>query len=142
MNKKQGLRRIPTKELISELDRREAMANEFVARREILANELAMIDAEIAALEDASGTQRNGVYRRHVRRSAAARTRSANQEPLNVILHNVLKGKTMSVSEAVEAVQKSGYKSNAANFRSVVNLTLLKRKDLFKKKGRGQYTAK
>ena len=48
----------------------------------------------------------------------------------------------MSVIEVAEAVLKSGYKSNAANFTSVVNLTLLKRKDLFKRVGRGQYTAK
>ncbi len=48
----------------------------------------------------------------------------------------------MSVSEAAEAARKSGYKSNAANFDTVVNLTLLKRNDLFKRVGRGLYTAK
>lgn len=79
---------------------------------------------------------------RHVRRSAAARTRAANQVPLNMALHKLLKGRTMSVSEAAEAVQQAGYKSNAANFQKIVNLTLLKRKDLFKRVGRGQYTAK
>ncbi|MCL4198954.1 MAG: hypothetical protein KJZ69_15810 [Phycisphaerales bacterium] len=61
--------------------------------------------------------------------------------PLNAALHNLLKGKTMSVSEAADAVQKAGYKSNSANFYTVVNLTLLKRKDLFKRVERGQYTA-
>ena len=58
--------------------------------------------------------------------------------PLNAALRNLLKGKTMSVSEAVEAVQKAGYKSNAVNFYTVVNLTLLKRKDLFKRVRRGR----
>ncbi len=83
----------------------------------------------------------NGAGPRLVRRSPSARTRSANQMPLNAALHNLLKGKTMSVSEAADAVQKAGYKSNSANFYTVVNLTLLKRKDLFKRVERGQYTA-
>lgn len=48
----------------------------------------------------------------------------------------------MNVSEAAEEVQKAGYKSNAANFYTLVNLTLLNRKDLFMRKGRGRYTAK
>ncbi|MCL4198949.1 MAG: hypothetical protein KJZ69_15785 [Phycisphaerales bacterium] len=48
----------------------------------------------------------------------------------------------MSVTEAAEAVKKPGYKSNASNFTSVVNLTLLKRNDLFKRVGRGRYTVK
>jgi len=136
------LNRFSTKDLLRELERRQAVAGEFEARRAALEQELTAIDAEIAAIEGASGARRNGVGPRHVNRSAAARTRSANQQPLNAALHKLLKGRTMSVSEAAEAVQKAGYKSNATNFTTVVNLTLLKRKDLFKRVGRGQYMAK
>ncbi|MCL4199335.1 MAG: hypothetical protein KJZ69_17730 [Phycisphaerales bacterium] len=136
------LNRIPTVELLRELERRQAMAGEYEARRAAMEKELAAIDAEIAALQGASGTRVNGAAPRHIRRSAAARTRAANQVPLNMALHNLLKGKTMSVSEAAEAVRKSGYKSNAANFTTVVNLTLLKRTDLFRRVGRGKYTAR
>lgn len=136
---KAHLNRIPTVELLRELERRQAMAGEYEARRAAMEKELVAIDAEIAALE---GARMNGVGSRHVSRSAAARTRAANQVPLNMALHNLLKGKTMSVSEAAEAVQQAGYKSNAANFYPVVSLTLLKRKDLFKRVGRGRYTAK
>lgn len=48
----------------------------------------------------------------------------------------------MSVAEVADAVRNAGYKSLAASFRTIVNMTLLKRKDLFKRVGRGQYTAK
>lgn len=136
---KPDLRRIPTVELLRELERRRAMAGEYETRRAAMEKELAAIDAEIAALEGARG---NGAAPRHVNRSAAARTRSANLQPLNVALQKLLTGETMSVSEAAEAVQKTGYKSNAANFQKIVNLTLLKRKDLFRRVGRGKYTAR
>jgi hypothetical protein len=116
------------------------MAEEYEAKRAALADELGRIDAEIAAIEGSRVGRRSAP--RHVRRSAAARTRAANQVPLNMALHNLLKGKTMSVSEAAEAVQQAGYKPNAANFYPVVSLTLLKRRDLVKRVGRGQYTAK
>lgn len=70
------------------------------------------------------------------------RPKASNQQPLNAALHDLLKGRTRCVSEAVEAVQRAGYKTHAKNFRTMVNMTLVKRKDLFRKVGRGQYTAK
>lgn len=141
MPKKLDLSRVPTSELLRELERRQAMTGEIEARREALVQELADLNAELAALA-ATGGQSANAAPRHVRRSAAARTRAANQVPLNMALAKLLKGKTMSVSEAAEAVQQAGYKSNAANFYPVVSLTLLKRKDLFKRVERGRYTAK
>jgi hypothetical protein len=47
----------------------------------------------------------------------------------------------MGVTEAATAVQKAGYTTNAANFRTIVNACLIKHKKLFKKVSRGQYTA-
>ena len=47
----------------------------------------------------------------------------------------------MSVVEAGEAVKKAGYKTNAANFRTMVNIALIK-SGKFKRMERGQYTAK
>jgi hypothetical protein len=52
----------------------------------------------------------------------------------------VLKGKTMTVSNAAEAVKKSGYKTNAANFRVMVNQTFIKHRNIFKKVSHGHYT--
>ena len=56
-------------------------------------------------------------------------------------LAKVLKGKTMGVAEAGEAVKRVGYKTNAANFRTMVNIALIKG-GKFKRVDRGQYTAK
>lgn len=139
MAKKPNLSRVPTVDLTRELERREAMASAFEARRDELAKELADIGAEISALE---GAHSNGVGPRHVNRTSAARTRPTNQQPLYVALQKLLRGRTMSVSEAAKAVKNAGYKSNAANFTTIVNLTLLDRKDLFKRVGRGLYTVR
>jgi hypothetical protein len=48
-------------------------------------------------------------------------------------------GAALSVAEATEAVLKWGYQSGAANFRLIVNQTVLKHKDRFKRVGRGRY---
>jgi hypothetical protein len=67
--------------------------------------------------------------------------RPQNSVNLADALVGVLKGKTLGVSEAADAVLKSGYQTNAANFRTIVNQTLIKNRSMFKKVGRGQYTA-
>lgn len=58
------------------------------------------------------------------------------------MLEQVLAGATMSVSEAVDAVQRAGYKTKSENFRTIVNQALLANKDRFRKVARGQYTAR
>ncbi|MCC6910298.1 MAG: hypothetical protein IT430_20380 [Phycisphaerales bacterium] len=143
------LTRISTAELRRELDRRASQLGQVESRRRQLESELAHIDAEIAALGGtaasipSSGARPRGrVARRGVGRSKAARTRSMNKTTLTAALQDALKGKVLSVGDAAEAVLRSGYKTNAANFRTMVNLTLLKRKDLFKKQGRGRYTVR
>ncbi len=145
---KPKLTRISTVDLRRELDRRAASAVTLEVKRVELTNELARIDAEIAALggQVLSIAAPTGIRRSRTTKrrgvSSAARTRAANKVPLHAALHSLLNGKTMGVAEVAEAVQKAGYKTNAGSFRTIVNLTLLKRKDLFRKKGRGQYTAK
>jgi hypothetical protein len=56
-------------------------------------------------------------------------------------LTKVLSGKTMSVVDAAEAVKKAGYRTNSQNFRTQVNIALIKSGG-FKRVGRGEYTAK
>jgi hypothetical protein len=51
-----------------------------------------------------------------------------------------LKGKTVSVGDAAEAVQQAGYRTNSSNFRTQVNIALIK--GPFKRVGRGEYTAR
>ena len=49
------------------------------------------------------------------------------------------KGKAMRVGEIVEAVQAGGYRSNSANFRGIVNQTLIKERKRFAAADRGLY---
>ncbi len=103
-------------------------------KRERLLAQVAEIDAELASYgyEAVGGTAPAGGGRRRPR----------NTMNLVDALSTVLKNKTMGVSEAAEAVENLGYRSSSANFRNIVNQTLLKHKGNFKKVGRGQYTAK
>jgi DNA-binding transcriptional MerR regulator len=71
-----------------------------------------------------------------------AGTRARNEKSLLETLEDVLKGgKPMKVGDIAEAAQKSGYRSNSANFRSIVNQTLIKDKR-FGSAGRGVYQLK
>jgi hypothetical protein len=56
-------------------------------------------------------------------------------------LERALTGKTMSVTDVAEAVQKAGYRTNSSHFRTQVNIALSK-DPRFKRVGRGQYTVK
>ena len=68
--------------------------------------------------------------------------RARNEKSLLETLEDVLKaGKAMKVGDIAEAAQKSGYRSNSANFRSIVNQTLIKDKR-FASAGRGVYQLK
>jgi hypothetical protein len=69
------------------------------------------------------------------------RKRPKNDMNLVEALTKTLKGKTMGVTELAVAVQKNGYKTSAANFRTIVNQTLIKHPKTFKKIARGQYSA-
>jgi hypothetical protein len=74
-------------------------------------------------------------------RTSGGGRRARNKQSLVDVLAQVLKGKTMGVPEAADAVLATGYTSNAANFRLIVNQALIK-SERFKKVSRGQYTAK
>lgn len=67
--------------------------------------------------------------------------RPKNSAPLVVVLAKVLDGKTLGVQDAADAAQKAGYRTNSSNFRTQVNIALIK-SGKFKRVGRGQYTAK
>jgi len=73
---------------------------------------------------------------------AGGGTRARNDKSLLETLEDVLKGgKPMKVGDIAQAAQKSGYRSNSANFRSIVNQTLIKDKR-FGSAGRGVYQLK
>lgn len=113
--------------LQSEIKRREKHARSLQKRREKLVQQLAEIDAEIAGIGGLGGGGRGG-------------RRPRNDSNLPEALVGVLTGKTMSVTDAAEAVQKAGYITTSPNFRTIVNQALIRDKR-FKRVGRGLYTA-
>ncbi|MCC7387966.1 MAG: hypothetical protein IT431_04270 [Phycisphaerales bacterium] len=140
-----SLRGVTTTDLQAELKRRASELGPLEAKREALMAEVAEIDGEIAFLSAALGgasrapARRAGAVRRG--RAVPGRKRPRNEKSLEVALSEVLKGKTMGVTEVAEAVQKAGYRTTSPNFRTIVNQTLI-RSELIKKIGRGAYTAK
>lgn len=115
----------PTKDIEAELRRRRRGFSALLRKRDTLRGRLAEVEQR---LKEMGGVDR---------------TRVRPQNTMNLVeaLTQVLTGKTMGVTEVAEAVQKFGYKTYAANFRTIVNQTLIKNRKLFKKVARGQYTA-
>ena len=128
--RRSGLASLPTAAIERELRRRARRVLVLERRRDRIADKLAAMDAQIRAM----GGSSNG-------RMISGRKRPRNETNLAEALAKVLKGKTMSVTEVAGAVQRAGYRTSAANFRVIVNQNLIKHRDLFKKVGRGQYTA-
>jgi hypothetical protein len=126
-----GLAGVSVGALEAELRRRERVTSKLHRKRQRVLNNLARIEAEILA----NGGSLSGGGRRGGGR------RARNAQSLVDALKSLLNGKTMSVTDAAEAVQKAGYHTTSPNFRTMVNQSLLK-KEHFKRVGRGQYTAK
>lgn len=118
-------------ELLAEVRRRERARTVALRQRGRLLHKLGTIDAHIRRLGGAAGAGR----------LAQGRIRPRNTRTLTEALEHVLTGKTMSVTEAAEAVRRTGYATNSNNFRTQVNIALIKSGG-FKRTGRGQYTAK
>jgi hypothetical protein len=114
-------------DLKAELRRREKRVSSLVSKRDRIASKLKALDKQIASMGGAVGT--------------GIRTRPRNKMNLVEAMSKVLNGKTMSVTEVVEAVQKAGYQTTSPSFRIIVNQALLS-SGKFKRIARGQYTAK
>ncbi len=132
-----GLARLSIAELRAELAQRERHVKQLQGRRDQLLDELVGLDKEIATVDG----KRAAVRTRRGRRGQAGR-RNRNKMNLVDALRKVLANKTMLVSEATEAVQRAGYKTSSANFRTIVNQSLLANRKVFRKVARGQYTAR
>jgi hypothetical protein len=94
--------------------------------------ELMQIDRKIEMLGGGSGGGRG------------RGTRGKNAKSLVATLEDVLsKGsKPMQVSDIVDKVKAAGYHSTSANFRGLVNQTLIKENKRFASAGRGLYQMK
>lgn len=118
-------------ELQAEIRRRQRSLGKFERQRSRLLSKLAGLDGKIRELGGAIGGGRAGGGGRRPR----------NDMTLVETLGKVLNGKTMSVTDAAEAVKRAGYRTNSNNFRTQVNIALIK-SGSFKRTGRGQYTSK
>lgn len=134
MARKSSLSGLSFEDLQREMRKRQRKIGPLMKRRASTAAKLARLDAEIAALGGTPGSARGA--------RVGGRTRPRNATNLVEALKKVLTDKTMSVTDVGEAVQKAGYKTTSPFFRTIVNQTLIKYKNVFKRVGRGQYTAK
>jgi septal ring factor EnvC (AmiA/AmiB activator) len=101
--------------------------------RNQLQKQLDALDNKIHALGGGKGGMR-----------MTAGGRARNEKSLVESIEEVLtkSGKPTSVSDILEGVQASGYRSNSANFRGIVNQTLIKERKRFANAGRGMYGLK
>lgn len=133
MAKRVGISGVSMQVLQQELRRRQRQVSGLQRKRQTLLKRLEKLDEQLSGLGVGVATGR-------VARGGTGRVRPQNKVSLVEALAAVLKGKTMTVSNAAEAVKKSGYKTNAANFRVMVNQAFIKHRNIFKKVSHGHYT--
>jgi hypothetical protein len=107
------------------LDTRRREASELQKERNRLMQRLETLDRRLASL--AGGRGRNGFGGGA---GGGGRGGRRNAKSLVAVMESVLtrsKG-PMRVGDIVEAVQREGYRSGSANFRGIVNQTLIKEK--------------
>lgn len=124
-------------DLKKELMKRERSASALRQKRDRVAQQLRAIDRQLEAM----GLPPGGSIKLGFTKTGAPRKRPVNKGTLVDALRKTLKGKTMSVTDLTSAVQKGGYKTTAANFRTIVNQTLIRLPRVFRKVSRGKYTA-
>ena len=116
------------------LTTRRTRLSALVRERKKLQNKLNAMDAQINSLNGrALGLSGGG--------GGGGRVR--NEQSLVATIEKVLRnsGKPTRVGDITDAVLKTGYRTNSANFRSIVNQTLIKEKQ-FASAGRGLYQIK
>ncbi|MHC4414240.1 MAG: hypothetical protein ACYS0G_03030 [Planctomycetota bacterium] len=131
-----GLHTVSTTELQAEIRRRERLSDSLLVKRQRLLKQLEDLDAQVESLgrQTRSAASRVG--------SRRAGTRPRNPVVLVDALKRVLDKKTLSVSDAATAVRRAGDQTTSANFRTIVNQTLIGNRRTFKKVARGMYTLK
>ncbi|MCA9291274.1 MAG: hypothetical protein KDA25_09095 [Phycisphaerales bacterium] len=137
-----GLSAASIADLRHEIDRRQKAIGKLETKRDALAAQLAAVDAEIGEIRSLAGGGGARRGRTVVAKRGGARKRPRNAMNLVEALSKVLAGVTMSVTEVAGAVQKAGYRTTSANFRTIVNQALISNPSVFKKVERGRYTAK
>ena len=120
------------------LEERKRELDKLMRQRSEWEKKLNGLDRQIERLGGTAGGGRRGRGN-----GGGGSGRARNEQSLMDTIESVLRdrGAAMKVSEIVEAVQGTGYRSNSANFRGIVNQTLIKDKR-FVQAGRGVYELK
>ena len=121
------------------LDNRRREMTDLQRERSKLMQRLDALDRRLGALAGSGARFRNGGGGG----GGGGGGRSRNAKSLVASMEAVLarSGKPMAVGDIMEAVRAGGYRSNSANFRGIVNQTLIKEKR-FTSAGRGIYQLK
>ena len=116
------------------LNDKQSELNKLHRQRANLQRRMDLIDRQIERLGGSVGGRRGG----------GRGTRARNDQSLVEVIESVMRGsgKPMRVGEIVDAVQAGGYRSNSANFRGIVNQTLIKERKRFGQVERGLYQLK
>lgn len=125
-----ALAKVSFRDLAQEMARRQKDLTSLHRRRATAVERLRKLDRQISELGGLIGTGPDGVRRR-----------PKNAMRLVDALYEVLSGKTMSVTQVSEEVQRAGYVTTSPSFRTIVNQTLIN-SGRFKRTGRGLYTSK
>jgi hypothetical protein len=117
-------------QLMQLLHSRQSQVKKLQKQRAKLERKLDAIDERLRQLGGSGGRGRGGA-------------RARNDQSLIEVIESVLKssGKAMKVGDIADAAQAKGYRSNSANFRGIVNQTLIKDKR-FSAASRGMYQLK
>lgn len=151
-----ALARLSTADLRHELERRRGSLQELIRQRDALSAELQELESAFGGSMASTngrrpvGRPRGSGGRRRGRPPGSGSgggkgrrgPRGRNATNLVDALRGVLAGTTQSVREVADAVQKAGYRTKSANFRTIVNQALLANSKLFRKVARGQYTVR
>lgn len=121
----------------------ESLLHSRRAQIDILSRQRVKVMKKVASLDEKI-RKLGGSVKGDAPMSLTASGRARNPKSLVETMRDVL-GKTsgpMSVGDIVDAVQATGYRSNSASFRAIVNQTLIKERKAFTQTGRGMYGIK
>lgn len=131
-----------TAEIQEELRRRQRGLPKLYAQLKKAEAKVVNLTDTIRMLEGAAASRQPGRRRAAgLTKRGTPRIRPENKRSLIEVLTAVLRGKTLTVSEAMAKAKTAGYKTTSPNFRVIVNQALLK-SDKFKKVSHGKYTAR
>jgi hypothetical protein len=130
--------RLPQALTVTELERilrrRRAEITLLTQERNRLQQRLGIIDNKIRELAG------NGTIAFSANRAGRARNAMSLIETLSQVMGKT--GKPMTVSNILQGVLDSGYRSTSPNFRGIVNMTLVKERKRFANASRGVYELK